>query len=170
MPPRTCNGRRSRTRGPRTPGSGKLALAGTLAPPWGGSSAADPPCRDHPEFSRWPDVVCGTVPSCNCRSRSAASRSSRSANAKRMRSVLPDPEVEILAARLQSAAFLRSSCTSATISFSGRGGSKRGGHSFDAYFGRIIGSHALSFARTMRRRRAPERHDGHWGLAAGARA
>src|SRR6516165_2781906 len=42
--------------------------------------------------------------------------------------------------------------------------------SFDAYFGRIIGSHALSFARTMRRRRAPERHDGHWGLAAGARA
>src|SRR5262249_34614830 len=39
-----------------------------------------------------------------------------------------------------------------------------------AYFGRIIGSHALSFARTMRRRRAPERHDGHWGLAAGARA
>jgi hypothetical protein len=30
--------------------------------------------------------------------------------------------------------------------------------SFDAYFGRIIGSHALSFARTMRRRRAPERH------------
>src|SRR6516164_5381725 len=43
-------------------------------------------------------------------------------------------------------------------------------HSFDAYFGRIIGSHALSFARTMRRRRTPERHDGHWGLAAGARA
>src|SRR5215469_6549288 len=43
-------------------------------------------------------------------------------------------------------------------------------HPFDAYFGRIIGSHALSFARTMRRRRAPERHDGHWGLAAGARA
>src|SRR5215471_12948916 len=42
--------------------------------------------------------------------------------------------------------------------------------SFDAYLGRIIGSHALSFARTMRRRRAPERHDGHWGLAAGARA
>src|SRR5207248_10537029 len=40
----------------------------------------------------------------------------------------------------------------------------------DAYFGRIIGSHALSFARTMRRRRAPERHNGHWGLAAGARA
>jgi hypothetical protein len=37
-------------------------------------------------------------------------------------------------------------------------------HSFDAYFGRIIGSHALSFARTMRRRRVPERHDGHWGL------
>jgi len=36
-----------------------------------------------------------------------------------MRSVLPDPEVEMLAARLQSAAFLRSSCTSATISFSG---------------------------------------------------
>src|SRR5271168_3008643 len=33
-------------------------------------------------------------------------------------------------------------------------------HSFDAYFRRIIGSHALSFARTMRRRRAPERHDG----------
>jgi len=49
------------------------------------------------------------VPSCNCRSRSAASRSSCSANAKRMRSVLPDPEVEIPAARLQSAAFLRSS-------------------------------------------------------------
>src|SRR6516225_1544258 len=41
-------------------------------------------------------------------------------------------------------------------------------HPFDAYFGRIIGSHALSFARTMRRRRAPERHDGHWGLAAWA--
>ena len=35
--------------------------------------------------------------------------SSCSANAKRMRSVLPDPEVEIPAARLQSAAFLRSS-------------------------------------------------------------
>ena len=34
-------------------------------------------------------------------------------------------------------------------------------HSFDAYFGRIIGSHALSFARSMRRKRAPERHDGH---------
>src|SRR5215469_9803387 len=43
-------------------------------------------------------------------------------------------------------------------------------YSFDAYLGRIIGSHALSFARTMRRRRAPERHDGHWWLAAGARA
>src|SRR6516225_278531 len=42
--------------------------------------------------------------------------------------------------------------------------------SFDAYFGHVIGSHGLSFARTMRRRRAPERHDGHWGLAAGARA
>ena len=34
-------------------------------------------------------------------------------------------------------------------------------HPFDAYFGRIIGPHALSFAGTMRRRRAPERHDGH---------
>ena len=43
-------------------------------------------------------------------------------------------------------------------------------HSFDAYFRRIIGSRRLSFARTMRRRRAPGRHDGHWGLAAGARA
>src|SRR6516162_3433289 len=43
-------------------------------------------------------------------------------------------------------------------------------YSFDAYFGRIIGSHASSFARTMSRRRAPERHDGHWGLAAEARA
>src|SRR5262249_47650125 len=42
-------------------------------------------------------------------------------------------------------------------------------HSFDVYFGGI-GSHALSFGRTMRRKRAPERHDGHWGLAAGARA
>src|SRR5262244_1722916 len=41
-------------------------------------------------------------------------------------------------------------------------------HSFDAYFGRIVGSRAFSFARTMSRRRAPERHDGHWGLAAGA--
>src|SRR6516162_10870148 len=40
-------------------------------------------------------------------------------------------------------------------------------HPFDAYFGRIIGSHALSFARTMRRRRAPERHDGHWGWLRG---
>src|SRR5689334_20048612 len=39
----------------------------------------------------------------------------------------------------------------------------------NAYFRRIIGSRALSFARTIRRRRAPERDDGHWGLAAGAR-
>src|SRR5690242_2298764 len=30
--------------------------------------------------------------------------------------------------------------------------------------------HPVSFARTMRRRRAPERHDGYWGLAAEARA
>ena len=81
------------------------------------------PSRNNPQASRWPDLACGRVPSCNCRSRSAASRSSCSANAKRMRSVLPDPEVEIPAARLQSAAFLRSSRTSATISFSvlGRG-------------------------------------------------
>src|SRR5438067_13023565 len=43
-------------------------------------------------------------------------------------------------------------------------------HSFGAHFGRITGSRALSFARIMRRRRAPERHNGHWGLAAGARA
>ena len=76
---------------------------------------------NHSEFSRWSDIICGRVPSCNCRYRSAASRSSCSANAKRMRSALPDPEVELLAARLQSAAFIRSSCTSATISFSGLG-------------------------------------------------
>ena len=102
--------------------------AAAPAPPWRAeSAAASPPRRDHPKFSRWPDFVRGTVPSCNCRSRSAAPRSSRSANAKRMRSVLPDPEVEMLAARLQNAAFLRSSCTRATISFSGLGGSKRGG-------------------------------------------
>src|SRR5262249_24748425 len=43
-------------------------------------------------------------------------------------------------------------------------------HSFDAYFGRIMGSDVLSLARTMCRRRAPERYDGHWELAAEARA
>jgi len=31
----------------------------------------------------------------------------------------------------------------------------------------IIGSHALSFARTMRRSLAPERHDRHWGAGCG---
>jgi hypothetical protein len=50
---------------------------------------------------------------CNWRSRSAASRSSCSANAKRMRSAFPDPEVGILAARRHSAAFLRNSRTCA---------------------------------------------------------
>src|SRR5262249_17250666 len=49
------------------------------------------------------------------RSWSAASRSSRSANTTRMRSVFQDPEVGMRAARLQSCAFLRSSCTCATI-------------------------------------------------------
>ena len=55
------------------------------------------------------------APSCDSRSWSAASRSSRSANTTRMRSVFQDPEVGMRAARLQSCAFLRSSCTCATI-------------------------------------------------------
>src|SRR5271169_4126998 len=52
---------------------------------------------------------------CNWRSRSAASCSSCSANAIRMRSALLDPEVGMLAARLHSAAFLRSSRGCATM-------------------------------------------------------
>src|SRR5215469_11871473 len=55
------------------------------------------------------------APSCDSLSWSAASRSSRSANTTRMRSVFQDPEVGMRAARLQSCAFLRSSCTCATI-------------------------------------------------------
>ena len=56
---------------------------------------------------------------CSCRSRMAASCSNCSASARRMRLASPDPEVGTLAARLQSAAFLPSSCTR-TITMSSR--------------------------------------------------
>jgi len=49
------------------------------------------------------------------RSSKAASRSSSSANVSRMRSAFPEPEVGTAAARRQSAAFLRSSRTCATM-------------------------------------------------------